>query len=234
MLRFWDAAEAAPSGDGFAILLDGRPMRLPGGGPLHVAGQSLAVAIAAEWRAAGGAKGGTMTPADVPLTRLAGTAADRIAPDPHATITALARYGETELLCYRTQDPRLAPHQAAQWDPWLLWSAHALHATLLTTTGVMPVTRPPAALFALHAALATKPPLALAALGVAVPALGSLVLALAMEAGAVSAQEAHALSALEEDFHREIWGDDPDILARRAAAAADVALAARLLALLDP
>ena len=36
MKRFWDKAEAAPRDTGFAILLDGRPMRLPDGAVLAV------------------------------------------------------------------------------------------------------------------------------------------------------------------------------------------------------
>ena len=80
--RFWDYASIAPSGPGWAILLDGKPMHLPGGGTLCLASASLARGIAAEWQAAGGAKGGEMSFADTPLTRLAGTAQERVAPDP--------------------------------------------------------------------------------------------------------------------------------------------------------
>ena len=42
---------------------------------------------------------------DTPLTRLAGTALERIAPDPAPTVDAIARYGETDLLCYRAETP---------------------------------------------------------------------------------------------------------------------------------
>ena len=113
MKRFWDTAAATPApggAGGYAVTLDGRPVRLPGGAPLAVASLPLAEAIAEEWaRAGGGAKGGEMTFADVPLTRLVGTAQERIAPDPEPTIAAIARYAETDLLCYRAEDRRLAP-----------------------------------------------------------------------------------------------------------------------------
>jgi chaperone required for assembly of F1-ATPase len=230
--RFWEAAKAAPTEGGFAILLDGRPMRLPGGGALRVAEPALAAAIAEEWQAAGGAKGGTMRPDEVPLTRLAGTAAERIAPDPAGTITALARYGETDLLCYRAEDRRLAARQAAGWDPWLRWAAQDLDAPLMVTTGIMPVAQPASALAALRAAVARHAALHLAALGVAVPALGSLVLGLALAQGRLAPAEALRLSVLEEDFQAEFWGADADATARRDSAVADVALAGRLFALL--
>ena len=55
-----------------------------------------------------------MSFADTPLTRLAGTAQQRIAPDPAPTIDAIARYAESDLLCYRAETPEelVAPPDA--------------------------------------------------------------------------------------------------------------------------
>ena len=80
MKRFWTDATVAPAEGGLTILLDGKPMRVPGGPPLALRHPALADAVAAEWRDAGAAKGGEMSMDDVPLTRLAGTAQERIAP----------------------------------------------------------------------------------------------------------------------------------------------------------
>jgi len=231
MKRFWDEARAGESEDGFAILLDGRPVRLPSGARLRIANRRLAEAIAGEWQAAGGAKGGAMRPEEVPLTRLVGTAEERIAPDPEATVAAIARYGETELLCYRAPESRLATRQAEAWDPWLAWSARALDAPLRVTTGVMPIAQPAQALQALRRAVAAQSPLVLAALGVAVPSLGSLVLGLALAGGHLAPEEAHRLATIDEAFQEEFWGSDAESVARRASAGADVALAARLVGL---
>ena len=57
MKRFWDIASAAPVDAGYAILLDGRAMHLPGGTVLRVGSEPLACAIAEEWQVAGGGKG---------------------------------------------------------------------------------------------------------------------------------------------------------------------------------
>jgi chaperone required for assembly of F1-ATPase len=231
MKRFWDRAEPAEAEGRFTVLLDHRPVRLPGGAPLAIPSSALAQAIAEEWNAAGGAKGGEFSHDQVPLTRLVGTAAERIAPDAAATVEALARYGETDLLCYRAEDRRLADRQAAEWDPLLAWAALALDAPLRVTAGVMPVAQPPQALAALGRAVAAHPPVEIAALGVAVPALGSLVLGLALAHGRLGAEEAHALSILDERFQEEFWGLDAEAEARRLRLAGDVALAARLIAL---
>lgn len=231
MKRFWDKAEVADSEGRFAVLLDGRPVRLPGGTPVRVDSRGLADAIAAEWDAAGGAKGGEFRPDDIPLTRLVGTAQERIAPDPAATVAALAKYAETDLLCYRADDRRLAERQAAAWDPVLDWAALALDAPLRVTEGVMPVAQAPQSLSALSRALAAHPPVALAALGVAIPALGSLVLGLALAEGRLAPEEAHRLAILDELFQEELWGLDAEAEARRIRVAADIALSARLIAL---
>ena len=231
MKRFWDNASAVPEPGGFRVLLDGRPVRLPGGAPLLVQSPALAAAIAAEWAAAGGAKGGEMTPADIPLTRLAGTAQERIAPDPAPMVEGLAQYAESDLLCYRAEDRRLAAIQAAEWQPLLDWAALAHDAPLRVTTGLMPVPQDPAALTALRRAVAAQDPIALTALGVLVPGFGSLVLALAVVQGRLEAAEAHRLSILDESYQEDFWGTEAETAARRARIAAEVAQAARLLAL---
>ena len=72
---------------------------------------------------------------------------------------------------------------------------------------------------------------ALAALGIAVPALGSLVLGLALVAGKLDAETAHALAALDELFQAEQWGDDEEAVNRRTSMLADIVLAARYIGL---
>jgi len=234
MKRFWDNAGVAPAaGGGWQVLLDGKPMRVPGGAALTLPTQPLAHAVAAEWQVAGGAPGGETSLADLPLTRIAGTGQHRIAPDPEPVILELARYAESDLLCYRAAAPSaLAERQHERWQPWLDWAAHRHGARLLPTEGVIHIAQPTPALAALAAAVAAHDPYALAALGVAVPALGSLVLALALADGALDAAEAHALSVLEETYQEELWGVDEEAVARRRNVAVDIDAAARLLELL--
>jgi len=228
MKRFWNQAACVAEGDAYAIHLDGKPVRLPTGAPLRVATRELGEALAAEWQAAGEAPGGEMSWEDVPLTRLTGTAAERIAPNPGATIAAIAKYAETDLLCYRAEDDALAQRQAGAWQPWLDWAAGTLGAQLSATRGIMPQRQTPEALGALHAAVAVLSPVALSALGVLVPALGSCVLGLAVLHGQIDAAAAHRLAVLDELFQEERWGLDWEAEERRQKLAADLTLAARL------
>ena len=230
--RFWDQATAAPIDGGFTILLDGKPMHLPGGATLRLEHAPLAQEVAREWQLAGGGKEGEMSFADTPLTRLAGTAQARIGADPWPTIDAIARYGETDLLCYRAETPaELARRQQEMWQPWLDWAEQRHRAKLRVTAGIVAVRQHRDSIAALRAAVGALDPWALAALGVAVPALGSLVLGLALADQAIDPATAHALGALDELFQVEQWGEDAAAAARRLAVAEDIAVAARLIAL---
>jgi chaperone required for assembly of F1-ATPase len=229
--RVWTEARIVSSADGWGVQLDGHPLRLPGGPPLLVPHVALAEAVAEEWQRAGIATG-EMDYSDVPLTRLAGTAQLRIVPDPAPTAAAIAAYGETDLLCYRAPTPpALVMRQDAAWAPWLDWVRRELGAALTVTTGVMHVRQHPAALAALRRAVEAEDGWALAGLGILVPALGSLVLGLAVARGALSAAEAHELSRVDEAYQADLWGSDEDAEARRLHVAADIVQAARYMEL---
>jgi chaperone required for assembly of F1-ATPase len=232
MKRFWDTATVEPLGDGYGVRLDGKPVRLPGGAALVIRPPALALAIAEEWQRAGGGKGGEFSFADTPLTRLAGTAQERIASDPSTTIDAIARYGESDLLCYRADSPQaLVQRQHRLWQPWLDWAALVHDAPLRIATGVGYIRQHHDSIAALKRAVARQDPLTLAGLGIAVPALGSLVLGLALAQGELAAETAMALGALDELFQAEQWGEDYEAVDRRAAVAGDIALAARFIRL---
>lgn len=232
MKRFWDNATAEPVGDRWQVLLDGKPMRLPGGAPLLLGQPGLAEAIAAEWQAAGGKKGGEMSFADTPLTRLAGTAQERVAPNAEAVALELAKYAESDLLCYRAEEPAaLVARQAAEWHPWLDWAAERYGARLEVTAGVMHWAQPASAVAALAAAVAAQKVSALAALGIIVPSTGSLVLGLAVAEGVLDAAGATAASQLDELFQAEQWGVEWESQERRERVAGEIALAVRYLSL---
>lgn len=234
MKRFWQDALVVERNGCFAIHLDGRPMRLPNGPALHLHQRALADAIAAEWQQAGGAVGGDMDFSAVPLTRLAGTAQDRIAPDPAPTVEMLARYAESDALCYRVaQSEALVIRQHHAWQPWLDWAARTHGARLVVTDRLMPIAQPAEAIAALHGAVARFDAFRLAGLSVLVPAYGSLVLGLAVAAGALSAADAFALSMLDELYQEQLWGADAEAVARRDNIARDVDQAARFISLVD-
>jgi len=227
MKRFYKEVAVAASEGGFAVLLDGKPIRTPAKAPLTVKSKALADAIAAEWQA----QGDTIVPANLHLTRLAGTAIDLVERRRAQVADEIAAYAGTDLVCYRaSQPPELAARQRQAWQTQLDWAGKR-YAALAVTEGVVPLTQAPEALAAYRRAVAAYDSMTLAALYVATSALGSLVLALALFEGRITADEAFAAAQLDETFQIEQWGEDAEAARRRAAIKEDIALAARFVAL---
>ncbi len=232
MKRFWTQAQAVAVADGWSVTLDDKPVRVPGGAVLALPTWRLAAAVAAEWQAAGGEVGGEMSYADLPLTRLAGTAQERVAPSREAVVLELARYARSDLLCYRAEHPvKLVRRQAELWQPWLDWAEQRFGARLRVTAGIVHVDQPSAALAALAQAVAAHDAHQLAGLGILIPSYGSLVLGLAVAAGALDALAAHEIATLDERHQAEDWGWDHEAETRMARVAEDVTHAGRYLTL---
>lgn len=227
MKRFWAVAEVAAAGGVYTVLLDGKAVRVPEGGELALPFAPLATAIAAEWQAAPA----TFTPDDLPLTRLAATAQHRVPAHRAQIIADLAAYALHDLLCHRAEDPALAEEETAAWNPWLAWAARQYGVTLATGAGIATIPQPAETLPAFTAALTALPDATLAGLGVIIPALGSLILGLAVAAGALAPAAACTLAELDALWQESRWGADEDAAARRAAIAADVAVCTRFMVL---
>src|SRR3954469_20758114 len=115
--RFYQAA-AVGEGTPYPLLLDGRAVKTPAGNTLAAPTRSLAQAIAAEWDA----QGERIDPAVMPLTRLANTVVDGVAPNPELIAAEVAQYLGSDLVCYRASTPEgLVAKQTQHWDPILAW-----------------------------------------------------------------------------------------------------------------
>ncbi len=230
MKRFWKEARVAPVDDGFAIHLDGRPLRTPAQAALIVDSRPLAEAIAAEWDA----QEQDIDPRAMPATGFANAAIDRVAPDPAAFATELGRYAEADLLCYRADAPaELAARQTEKWDPVLNWAGARFGARFHLGTGILHIPQPEETIAHLRAAILRLDPFRLAALSPLVTISGSLVIALALVDGALDPEIAFDLAHLDELWQVEQWGEDELALKAREARKADFLAAARFLDLLD-
>lgn len=230
--RFWKQADVVPEGQGFVVQLDGRSIRLPRKTPLCVTSRALADALAAEWQAAGQNADGLFSPADLPLTGIAGSMIERIPAEREGVLRSLLAYAGSDLLCYREPgEGKLAQAQRKEWDPWLEWLRKQYGVTLHTSSGVMPIVQPEKSLQKLYDAMEKLSPAELAVLAVSVPALGSLVLGLALVNGAGSVDELVASATLDERMQMAVWGEDTEITDRIAGIQREVADAARFLEL---
>lgn len=228
--RFYrEVAVAATDAGGFAILLDGRKVRTPIGRDLEVPTRNLADAVAAEWAA----QGDKVRPATMPLTQFAFTAIDRVGPERAEVAARIARYGETDLLCYRADSPAdLVALQSETWDPLLAWADEAFGARLTVTAGIAPVAQPAAAVVALGRQLEGLDAFRLTAAAAVVQAAGSLVVGLALLQGRLDAADAAKAAHLDETYQAGKWGEDREAVDRRRALSDEIAGAARFLSLL--
>ncbi len=223
--RFYRDASVAEDADGFAVLLDGKPMRTPARRPLAAPTRALAEAIAAEWRA----QEEVVDPARMPLTRLANAIIDGVAAAPEAVAEEIAHYLGTDLLFYRADQPAgLVARQAQHWDPVLAWAHEALGARFLLAEGVMHVAQPENALARARAVIPADA-WRLGAAQVVTALTGSALLALALLHGRVTAGEAWAAAHVDEDWQAEQWGVDPLARARRDFRWAEMQAAAAVL-----
>ena len=213
--RFWKEAKLAFRDGAHHLELDGRPAFTPSRKPLAFADAGLADALRAEWEGVGE----FVDPSQMPLTRIVNSALDGVANEMDAVADEIAKYAGSDLLCYRAGDPaRLADLQMAEWNPLLDWARDILGARFNLAEGVMFVEQPQGTVEAVRAHVGRHASaLKLAALHVMTTLTGSVLLALAVQAGRLTPEEAWALAHLDEDFQMEVWGQDEEALARRAA-----------------
>jgi chaperone required for assembly of F1-ATPase len=211
--RFWKSVQVMPAGEGFAVSLDNRPLKTPGKADFIVPTREMAAAAAAEWEA----QGDTVRPQDMPVTRTANTAIDALAVNHAAVVEEIARYGETDLLCYRAVAPQaLRARQEAAWEPLLCWAEAELDAPLLRTVGVMHVPQPAESLSALRAEVDRFTAFGLAGLHDLVALSGSLVIGLAAVRQIEPAEVLWVASRVDEIWQAEQWGSDEEAEAMAA------------------
>jgi chaperone required for assembly of F1-ATPase len=227
--RFYSEASAAPSGEGWGIFLDGRPVKTPERHVLAAPCESLAAQMAAEWDA----QVKHIDPFTMPLTRLAHVVIDRIEQSRNAAAAEIARFGGTDLLCHRSDDPELAARQARQWDPILDWASTALDAPLKSAVTVLPLEQPEASIEILRKRAVALDNWRLTALTSAVPILGSAVLGFALLEAELDGEAAFALSRLDEAYQAERWGEDSEAAEAAANRLRDLLACERVFRLLD-
>ncbi len=225
MKRFWKDVTVEAG----AILLDGRAVRTPAREPLVLPTPTLAEAVADEWRAVGA----EIDPRTMPLTGYANAAIDKIAPNRAVFAAGLASYGETDLLCYRAENPpELAERQVQIWDPLLDWARARYDVAFVVTAGIVHRAQPPETLARLATAVAARSPFELASLSPVVTIGGSLVVALMLAEDAIDAEAAFEATHLDELWQAELWGEEWMAADARALRRADFVSADRLLRLL--
>jgi chaperone required for assembly of F1-ATPase len=211
--RFYkEAAHAAVDG-GYAIHLDGRPVKTPGKALLVLPCEALGAAVAAEWAA----QDKEINPAAMPLTRIANSALDAVSVRFSEVADDVTKFAGNDALCYRADDPEsLVETQRRLWDPVVDWAGTLLCGRFVLIEGLIHAPQPETLLAAYRARIETETPLRLAALHTVTSLTGSALLALALKEGRLDADSVWTAAHVEEDFNIERWGEDAEAKQIRA------------------
>lgn len=230
MKRFYKDVTVAEDAGGWAVRLDGRAMKTPAKAAQILPTRSLAEAIAEEWQA----QGEEIVPDSMPITRLANSVIDGVTSRKLDILDEIARYGDTDLVCYWAEHPQaLVARQARAWSPLLDWLKTQYGIKLVSTSGIMHVPQDPADLARLKAVLAEiEDPWMIGPLHMLTTGAGSVVIALAVYAGHLDAEAAFTLSEIDDAYQRELWGEDAEAAQRWNRLQADIRMCARFIELI--
>lgn len=214
MRRFYKAVALEKTEGGFGLLLDAKLLKTPAQKPVILPTQKLADAIVEEWQA----QGEQVVPATMPMMQFTATVLDHGAQNRADTVRRLLLYAESDLLCHRVALPAaLRQMQDQHWDQPLGWLMQRYDIHLDVTDALLTVVQPEKSLERLEKVLGALNDWELMGVQTAALATGSIVLALMLYEKAISVDEAFEAAELETTYHIAQWGEDAELVKRRAA-----------------
>jgi chaperone required for assembly of F1-ATPase len=209
--RFYEAVEVAQDDGGFAVLLDGRALRTPGGTRLKLPTRALAEQVAEEWAA----QGEIIELARMHATRLANTTVDSIGAARQATADEVVRYAGSDLLLYYAEEPEsLVRRQAERWGPVLERAEAEARLAFVRAAGIIHQEQPEETLAAVRRIALSLDDFGLAGLAFGAALFGSAILAIALQRGWLNGIQGFELSRLDEAWQEEKWGVDAEAAER--------------------
>ncbi len=226
MHRFFKQVSVQNVPEGFAVFLDGRPLKnMADGSKFFLPTFAAAGLIAEEWKALPE----EFKPSDFPKTRLMMGAAALKEEERLAVINKIMQAAEADVLCFFARFPTdLVRRQEECWRP-LVDRMNAMGCDFeirqdLSVGGLSDKTQN-----FLRQKLFQKDNIPLACLQILSGIYDSVILAFFVEDGILTAQEAFRLSCLEELYQNEKWTVDEAALSARSRRESDAVSAAEIL-----
>lgn len=205
--RFYKTVEIAAEGERFSVQLDGRCPKTPSGVKLSLPTEASARLVSDEWEV-------QQTKIDLPAmrcTQIAFAALDQVEPHKESIVDELAAYGGSDLVCFFADEPRsLVEKQEAAWLPLHDWFQQTWQAKLETSQGIIAATQSAQTLEAIRQELSDQNAFQLAAFHGLTKLSGSVILALAVAKGRLTAEEAWSASRIDEEWQIARWGRDAE------------------------
>ncbi|MBA4792411.1 ATP12 family chaperone protein [Phenylobacterium sp.] len=211
--RFYKTVSVTEAESGFAVLLDQRQVRAPGGRQLVLPTRALADMVAQEWAD----QGETLEVAEMHATRLANTAIESVPKAREATARSVADYAGSDLLCYFAEEPQaLVERQNAHWGPMIDRAEREIALVFARAAGIVHRSQPEETLEKIKALALELDDFRLTGLAYGSALFGSAILALALQRGWIDGRQALELSRLDEAYQEEKWGIDAEAAERTA------------------
>ncbi|MGQ0526523.1 MAG: ATP12 family protein [Alphaproteobacteria bacterium] len=218
----------------YELMLDGKPVKTPGGHRLIAPNRLIGGKLVGEW----GAQDKEIVPATMPFTQFLSTKFDRVIPQRTEIEAAVLKYLDTDLLCYRTgHPPALAVQQAQAWDPWLVWFEERFGCRPEVTTSLNALMQGAAIYGKLESFIRAQDEDVFNILQFVTSVSGSLILAVGFIGDIIAPEQVFACMRVEESYKaglydEEKYGADPMQAKRDTSIRHDLASAAEFLKLL--
>jgi len=213
MKRFYKKVEVNSTDEGFLITLDAKALLSPGKSILVLPTKALADAIADEWVN----QEINIIPSAMPFMTLSATAIDRVRPRPDDTIDEILNFLQTDLLCYRAEEPEaLVFEQDQLWKPLLNWCEGLIGSGFNVTSGIMPVMQPPELVSSAQKILKSYNEFELLGLHQFTSISGSAVIGLSLLEHQIELEAACQAAFVDDYFQINNWGEDTEASLRIA------------------
>lgn len=225
--RFYKTVSVVEAEQCFTVRLDGKNALTPARAPIALPTRAAALLVADEFDA----QIGTIDPVTMPVMRLVNTAIDGVARETEAVLEDILRFAGSDLICYRADAPEaLVERENEAWDPVFDWARDALGARMVLIQGIVYVAQPRSSIEALGSYLRRRmEPFRVASLHLLTSLTGSALLAIALDAGFMKAEDAWSAAHVDEDWQAGQWGQDSEAIARGVMRHRDFMAAIRLL-----
>jgi len=205
MKRFYKQVSVTGQADGYVINLDERIVKTPGKKDAVAPTLALAEAIKAEWET----QEEEIDPKTMPMTRYLNTALERVGTQRPTLIDELVKYGGSDMVCYRSDDPEeLVSRQQDIWGPLLTWLSKTHDIHLAVTSGIIHVEQDEAELEKLDNLISGFDDFQLSAFHNMTTLTGSVTIALNLISDSITVEQAWEAAILDEAFQAERWGWD--------------------------
>ena len=218
MKKFYHLVAVNHYPEGYAVLLDAKPIRTPQGQLLLCPNEDLANAVMGEWVA----QVETIKPDTMPITQLVTTYLDKVQGQREILQPEVMNFLDTDLLCYRAGDPpAFAARQEMVWDPVLSWFQDSFSVKVQTTTELAALRQDPQVHQSVETYVRNLSDAYFSILQIVTAETGSLLLAIAFLEKAVTPQDAFNAAQAEEllkseIYNEEFYGKAPDIEKKQA------------------